>query len=425
MHKPGPLKGRPITASINSSTYYASKYIARVLEPLRGKFFQNCKRSSDVLVDIENQQFPSNSTIITADIKSLYPSLPINWVMEQIGEVTSHYLEILDLEGIPLPVFMKILHWVLTHNYYGFNGKIYLQSNGIAMGTPCAVAIADLALAWHEFKNFPILPRDFLYRRFLDDMLLIGDARIGHTLLTIIGSAPARIDASSISIGNSGVFLDLTLSLVPMDQTSSLTSLTPHTSLNSTDLDTSTEYRVVSRLYQKEISKFQYILWSSRHRQNVYDNLIISELRRYRLTCTYDEDYKAAVNLLQQRLLVRRYSYAFVYAAPNIASRLHLLEEARLIKAGITRQEDSPIVAVGSSFDPRMVSYNWKEIFRIPPILKDPYFNKVFDRLVIAIKHCSNVGRYVTRAKFDSPEPRLPDACNSDVRTHLENFNSF
>lgn len=419
LHKPGPLKGRPITASINSSTYYASKYIARVLEPLRSKFFQNCKRSSDVLVDLENQTFPSNSTIITADIKSLYPSLPINWVLEQIGQVTSHYLHILDLEGIPLPVFMKILHWVLTHNYYTFNGNIYLQSNGIAMGTPCAVAIVDLALSWYEFKNFPILPRDFLYRRFLDDMLLLGDAMVGHTLLTIIGSAPARIDASSISIGNSGVFLDLTLSLVPT-KTSSPTSLTSHTSLT-----TDTEYRVTSRLYQKEISKFQYILWSSRHRQSVYDNLIISEMRRYRLTCTDDEDYKASVNLLQQRLLIRRYSDAFVYAAPNIASRLHLLGVARLIKTGKTQQQDSQIVAVGSSFDPRMVSYNWREIFRIPPILKDPYFNKVFDRLVIAIKHCSNVGRYVTRAKFDSPEPLLLDVCNSDARTHLENLNPF
>ena len=212
---------------------------------------------------------------------------------------------------------------------------------------------------------------------------------IGHTLLTIIGSAPARIDASSISIGNSGVFLDLSLSLVPTEKTSSLTSLTSHTSLNSTDM----EYRIISRLYQKEISKFQYILWSSRHRQNVYDNLIISEMRRYRLTCTYDEDYKASVNLLQQRLLVRRYSDAFVYAAPNIASRLHLLGEARLIKTGKNRKEDSPIVAVGSSFDPRMVSYNWREIFRIPPILKDPYFDKVFDRLVIAIKSHGATGK--------------------------------
>ena len=99
--------------------------------------------------------FSSNVFVFAADIKSLYPSLPIEWVLQQIKDLLKNSPTEIFLE-ISIDSFISILEWILKNNYFKFADKTYRQTDGIAMGTPCAVAIADLALSWHEYKNIPL-----------------------------------------------------------------------------------------------------------------------------------------------------------------------------------------------------------------------------------------------------------------------------
>jgi len=400
LHKEGKLKGRPITSSINSPTYFASKYVASRLQPFRKKFQFYCTRSSDVVIDLENKTFSDNPIIITADIKSLYPSLPNAWVLSQISDMLTSFGE------LDIAILLQLIQWILENNYCIFNNDIYLQMDGLAMGTPCAVALADLALSWFEYNSFPILPTNFFYRRYIDDMLIIGNDIMSNTILSIMGSMPAKIDAKSITMGNSGIFLDLELALRPKNPSTSLSSLTSHTSHNSstgttTSLTHIPDYQISTKLFQKTISKFQYILWTSRHRSAVFKNLVISELKRYRLFSTDDLDYEKAKELFQERLMRRRYSHLFVFAAHCIPDRETLLQSARNLHNNILKDETSHIIAVGRTNDPKNDPYNWKKIFFLPEYLKkDPYFNSYFQKVIIAMRHHYNIGQMVASSRF-------------------------
>ena len=91
---------------------------------------------------------------------------------------------------------MNILEWVLRHNYFSFADRNQLQTDGVAMGTPAAVAVSDLSLTWHEEKKIPPSIITIIYfKRFIDDVLIIGNPHTAHLVLDIIDSATRWLKA--------------------------------------------------------------------------------------------------------------------------------------------------------------------------------------------------------------------------------------
>jgi hypothetical protein len=69
---------------------------------------------------------------------------------------------------------IKLLAKVLSRNYFEFNGQMYIQIGGTAMGTPIAPSYASTFLGNHETKllnGYPLKPHTWL--RFLDDVFCL------------------------------------------------------------------------------------------------------------------------------------------------------------------------------------------------------------------------------------------------------------
>ena len=162
-----PIPGRPIASAPSTITYHASIYINNILKSILPLLPTNCKSSAAALNIINKKSFPSTSVIFTADVKSLYPSIPTTIGLEYVRNI-------LELSNLFLPskikFIIKIMHWVLTNNFIMFDNNIYLQIEGTAMGTPMAPTYAIIFMYALEKQH---IKTSLFYLRYIDDIFAV------------------------------------------------------------------------------------------------------------------------------------------------------------------------------------------------------------------------------------------------------------
>ena len=90
--------------------------------------------------------------------------------MLQLREMLTEYLSRIDMFGLSLDDFRKLITHVLTNNYFRFGQQYFRQSTGIAMGNRIAppVAISFMHVLESSFLSSLTLRPDFLVR-YIDD----------------------------------------------------------------------------------------------------------------------------------------------------------------------------------------------------------------------------------------------------------------
>ena len=72
--------------------------------------------------------------------------------------------------------FKTLLEFAAKGSFFLFNGKFYVQDDGVAMGSPIAPAFANIFLChWEEIwlKKCPKQFQPLYYRRFMDDTFVL------------------------------------------------------------------------------------------------------------------------------------------------------------------------------------------------------------------------------------------------------------
>jgi hypothetical protein len=150
-------------------------------------------------LEIDGLYIPDGSVIFTADVKSLYPSIPIQYGVGAFHYVLSSFR---DMESSQLNFIVDLLKWTLYNNYLEFNGVFYQQIKGTAMGTPCAVAYANIVLYAIERD---LLDKVIFYRRYIDDVFAIfPDQLSATTFAKMFNNKCPSIQFEEICIGDSG-----------------------------------------------------------------------------------------------------------------------------------------------------------------------------------------------------------------------------
>lgn len=278
IHKNGELKGRPIAGAINWYTTPISIILAtRLKKYMTDSAYEHILNDSYSLVkSIENENPIPHTRLVTADVEALYPNIPLG----KLFDVIRTYM----IECLPLTIF------VCTQAYLEYNNKIYKQIKGIAMGTNAAVYLANIYMA-HTIDSLVLQYRSNLvlgYRRYIDDLFLVikenpeAFAKLKEQLnaqgLSIIFSEP-----QSRSID----FLDLTIYYKE-------------------------DKSLGTRIYQKTLSKYQYLTPNSCHPQHTFSGFIIGELTRYARLSTDNFTYQITKEIFRRRLLNRRYNSRFI-----------------------------------------------------------------------------------------------------------------
>ena len=171
VHKPNtPL--RPVLAAYEMASYNVAKFLVPHLDPYTHNEY-SIKNSYSFQQSVSELSFSHPVHIVSYDVSSLYTQIPINECIEKIVELIYNNDSFMNFSRAQFKDFLA-----LTSKYVSFlfNGNLYEQIDGLAMGSPIAPALANIFLNLLEtdfLNNCPLEFKPIFYRRYLDDTFVI------------------------------------------------------------------------------------------------------------------------------------------------------------------------------------------------------------------------------------------------------------
>uniref|UniRef100_A0A1B0CGI0 Reverse transcriptase domain-containing protein n=1 Tax=Lutzomyia longipalpis TaxID=7200 RepID=A0A1B0CGI0_LUTLO len=184
VHKDGtPM--RPVVAFIGSPTYALAKYVATLLSPLSNSPY-NVKDSMELSRDINGKKLPEGFILASLDVISLFTNIPVRFALE---EVERRFHEIEGHTKIEKKDFMRMLDLCLTTGYFSYNDEIYLQLDGVAMGSPISPIIADVVMQRLLDMTLGMSSlRICCVRKYVDDLLVAVHRDDVDAMLDLVNS---------------------------------------------------------------------------------------------------------------------------------------------------------------------------------------------------------------------------------------------
>jgi hypothetical protein len=123
------------------------------------------KDTNHFLKICNNTTLPPNARIVRFDVSSLYTNIPHEEGIFALGEFLSKFKDARTTK-----MLQELTRIVLESNIFEFNGELFIQVNGVAMGSKMSPSFAIMYMAWLEEKFLPQAPiKPFIWRRFIDD----------------------------------------------------------------------------------------------------------------------------------------------------------------------------------------------------------------------------------------------------------------
>ena len=178
----GTYLGRPIIGATRNPFKDLDLYISELTSPLATLLPHSLKDTTDLLTKLSAVWgITQDSSLFSADIVSLYPSIPWN---EGIAAATTTYREFLYIverhneeNGLLGPpdwnTFRRILTLILPNNAFHFQDKrCFIQQSGIAIGSSISVFFANTFMTHRMRQVRQTSPIKLLYLGwFLDDIV--------------------------------------------------------------------------------------------------------------------------------------------------------------------------------------------------------------------------------------------------------------
>ena len=108
------------------------------------------------------------------DVDSLFTNIPLD---ETIDICVNQLFENTDtVEGFKKSEPKQLLCLATKESYFIFNGLLYKQIDGVAMGSPLGPSLANAFLSYCEKNRLNNCPQEFkpvFYRRYVDDIFIL------------------------------------------------------------------------------------------------------------------------------------------------------------------------------------------------------------------------------------------------------------
>ncbi|XP_067129248.1 uncharacterized protein [Centruroides vittatus] len=172
-HKEGwPL--RPLVNKRTHPTYHLEKVLAKLLSGLLPPppwVTSSSIEAKTSIFSVLGNSSCNEYSFYKLDVVALYPSVPqfeavmlANSLLIKECFTAQQILEIRDA-----------LLFITENDYFRFNGRIYLQKQGVPIGSPLSAVLAELLMRHVEQRvfNFPLtIAYPLLYLRYVDDILV-------------------------------------------------------------------------------------------------------------------------------------------------------------------------------------------------------------------------------------------------------------
>ena len=204
------LTMRPIISNIGTATYETAKYLNKLFTPLT-KSKYSILNTDDLISRLKIETIPDGDKMISFDVKSLFTNVPLERTIEII--LKKVYDEKKINTNIPKSVLKELLYLCTKHLHFTFNNEIYIQIDGVAMGSPLGPLLANIFMTALEEDTIPSLnPYLCHWKRFVDDTHAYIDPQKVESILNKLNDYHPNIEFTfELEENNSINFLDVNI----------------------------------------------------------------------------------------------------------------------------------------------------------------------------------------------------------------------
>ena len=167
VHKEGM---RPIVSTIGSPTYRLAKELARILAPLVGNSGHSVKNSKAFVDRIRNMETLPQDLLASFDVTSFFTQVPVDDALRVVEAKLCADETLPERTSIPSAHLIELVELCLGSTYLEFQGRLYEQSDGAAMGSPLSPVIANMYMEHLEETALHTAPLQLtLWLRYVDD----------------------------------------------------------------------------------------------------------------------------------------------------------------------------------------------------------------------------------------------------------------
>ena len=135
------LPVRPIVSNMNTASYNLTKYLSKLLAPLRESEYI-IKSTKDFIGKVKAKEVPNGYQTVSLDVKSLFTNVPLD---RTIDIILTRIFDKYKLKTSITKSEMKELLILFTKNvHFTFDNVIKVQNDGVAMGSLLQPVLSDI-----------------------------------------------------------------------------------------------------------------------------------------------------------------------------------------------------------------------------------------------------------------------------------------
>ena len=161
---------RPILAMVGSAQHATAQWLAELLQPALERYSKFVVKDSFTFSNKMREFSPSTSGhMCSYEIVSLFTNVSLSETIDICADVL-YRSDDLPPPALTEPSFRMLLSKVTTGVEFSFNGVMYQQIEGVAMGSPLGPVLANIFVGYHE-QRLQIEEDEhlLLYDRYVDD----------------------------------------------------------------------------------------------------------------------------------------------------------------------------------------------------------------------------------------------------------------
>ena len=163
---------RPILSATGTYNYALAKWLDEKLKPLSVNRYTT-KDTFSFADEIQNLGIDENDILVSYDVTSLFTNVLLEETIEIIVKkafVDDRFNETHNL-NITKPDLVQLLEVATKNQLFQFDGKLYEQIDGVAIGSPLGPLMANAFICSIEEKLGQDNKLPDFYRRYVDDTL--------------------------------------------------------------------------------------------------------------------------------------------------------------------------------------------------------------------------------------------------------------